>query len=149
MKGISTALFYSWVVSFFRLINDIIYSVQLTLLKSKIHRATVTESNLDYIGSITIDLHLMELANIKEYEQVQVLDITNGNRITTYAIAGPKNSGVICANGAASHLIKKGDLVIIVAYAQLTENEVENFIPKIVHVDKNNKPANLKDLVPR
>ena len=111
-----------------------------TLLKSKIHRATVTESNLDYIGSLTIDRYLMELADIKEYEQIQVLNVSNGNRLTTYAISGKRNSGVICANGAASHQIKKGDLIIIVSYAQVIEEELKNFKPKIVHVDKNNKP---------
>lgn len=111
-----------------------------TLLRSKIHRATVTESNIDYTGSLTIDSYLMELADIKEYEQIQVLNITNGNRLTTYAIAGQKNSGVICANGAASHQIKTGDLVIILSYGQFTEDEIKNHKPKIVHVDKNNKP---------
>ena len=110
-----------------------------TLLKSKIHRATVTESNLDYVGSLTIDSYLMELADIKEYEQIQVLNISNGNRLTTYAMSGQKNSGVICANGAASHQIKKGDLVIIVSYAQVNEEEIKNFKPRIIHVDKNNK----------
>ena len=111
-----------------------------TLLKSKIHRATVTESNVDYIGSLTIDSYLMELANIKEYEQIHILNITNGERLTTYAIAGTKNSGVICANGAASHKIKVGDLIIIVSYAQVDETELKDFKPKIVHVDKNNTP---------
>lgn len=110
-----------------------------TLLKSKIHRASVTESNINYIGSLTIDSYLMELADIKEYEQIQVLNITNGNRLTTYAIRGQKNSGVICANGAASHQIKVGDLVIILSYAQIND-EVKDFKPSIVLVDKNNRP---------
>ena len=118
-----------------------------TLLKSKIHRATVTESNLDYVGSLTIDSYLMELADIKEYEQIQVLNVTNGNRLTTYAISGQRNSCVICANGAASHQIKKGDLIIIVSYAQLDEKEIKNFKPKIVHVDKNNKADLTSDAV--
>ena len=118
-----------------------------TLLKSKIHRATVTESNLDYVGSLTIDSYLMELADIKEHEQIQVLNVTNGNRLTTYAISGQKNSGVICANGAASHQIKVGDLVIILSYAELNETELKNFKPKIVHVDKNNKPDITSDFV--
>ena len=118
-----------------------------TFLKSKIHRVTVTESNLDYVGSLTIDSYLMELADIKEYEQIQVLNISNGNRLTTYAISGKRNSGTICANGAASHQIKKGDLVIIVSYAQLDEKELQNFKPKIVHVDKNNKPDVTSDVV--
>ncbi|MBI2995116.1 MAG: aspartate 1-decarboxylase [Candidatus Melainabacteria bacterium] len=111
-----------------------------TFLKSKIHRATVTKSNLNYIGSLTIDSYLMELANIKEYEQIQVLNITNGERLITYAISGSKNSGTICVNGAASHKIKTEDIVIIVSYAQLNEEEVKNFKPKIIHVDKNNIP---------
>ena len=110
-----------------------------TLLKSKIHRASVTESNINYIGSLTIDSYLMELTDIKEYEQIQVLNITNGNRLTTYAIRGQKNSGVICANGAASHQIKVGDLVIILSYAQIND-EVKDFKPSIVLVDKNNRP---------
>ena len=111
-----------------------------TLLKSKIHRATVTESNVDYAGSLTIDSYLMELVDIKECEQIQVLNITNGNRLTTYAMAGPKNSGVICANGAASHQIKVGDLVIILSYGQFSEGEINNFKPRVVLVDKNNRP---------
>ena len=118
-----------------------------TLLKSKIHRATVTESNLDYAGSLTIDSYLMELADIKEHEQVHIINVTNGNRLITYAISGQKNSGVICANGGASHQIKKGDLIIIVSYAQLNEEEIKNFKPKIVHVDKNNKPDVTSDAV--
>ncbi|OGI20487.1 MAG: aspartate 1-decarboxylase [Candidatus Melainabacteria bacterium RIFCSPHIGHO2_02_FULL_34_12] len=111
-----------------------------TFLKSKIHRATVTESNINYVGSLTIDSYLMELSDIKEYEQIQVLNITNGERITTYAISGQRNSGVICANGAASHQIKVGDLVIILSYAQLDEKEIKIFKPNIVMVDKQNKP---------
>ena len=110
-----------------------------TFLKSKIHRATVTESNIDYAGSLTIDSALMELADIKEFEQVHVLNLKNGERLITYAISGKKNSGVICANGAASHKIKVEDVVIIVSYAQLREEELKNFKPKIVYVDKNNK----------
>ena len=118
-----------------------------TFLKSKIHRATVTESNVNYIGSLTIDSYLMELAGIKEYEQIQVLNITNGERLTTYAISGQKDSGVICANGASSHKIKVGDLVIIVSYAQLNENEINNFKPRIVLVNKNNRPMITDNLV--
>lgn len=117
-----------------------------TFLKSKIHRATVTESNIDYIGSLTIDSYLMELADIKEYEQIQVLNITNGERLTTYAIAATKNSGVICANGAASYKIKKGDLVIILSYVHLSEDEIKDFKPRTVHVDKNNMPTFSRDM---
>ncbi len=110
-----------------------------TFLKSKIHRATVTEANLNYEGSITIDSNLMDAACIDEYEQVHVLNITNGFRITTYAIRGPKNSGVICANGACSHQINTGNLVIILTYAQLNDIELKTYKPIKILVDKNNK----------
>jgi len=111
----------------------------LNLLKSKIHRATVTEANLDYIGSISIDEALMEAANIKEFEAVHVLNISNGERLITYAIKAPCNSGEICINGAAAHLAKKDDLVIIVAYCMLDQNQTSGHIPTIVHVDQKNQ----------
>ncbi|MDP2207718.1 MAG: aspartate 1-decarboxylase [Bacteroidota bacterium] len=104
-------------------------------LKSKIHNATVTEANLKYVGSITIDESLMIKADIKEYEKVLVVDNTNGNRLETYVIKGKKNSGHICMNGAAAHLIKKGHEIIIMTY-QITNKPVK---PTIVIVDKNNK----------
>lgn len=104
-------------------------------LKSKIHNATVTEANLKYVGSITIDESLMIKADIKEYEKVLVVDNTNGNRLETYVIKGKKNSGHICMNGAAAHLIKKGHQIIIMTY-QITNKPVK---PTIVIVDKNNK----------
>ena len=109
------------------------------MLKSKIHRATVTESDLNYIGSLTLDENLMDAAGFKEYEKIQVLDITNGNRIETYIICGTRGSGEVCINGAAAHLIHKDDLVIIVAYCQLDEIEVQNHTPKIVHVNIENQ----------
>ncbi len=109
-----------------------------TLLHSKIHRATVTQADLDYVGSITIDRDLMDAAGLIENEQVQVLDITNGNRLTTYVIEGPRASGVIAINGAAAHLVKVGDLVIICSYAQLNESELANHHPQIVLVDEHN-----------
>lgn len=110
-----------------------------TMLKSKIHRATVTEANVDYEGSITIDPLLMEAADMLEFEQVHVLDINNGSRLTTYAIPGEPASGVICINGAAARLVNEGDLVIILAYDQLTEAEAKQHQPRLVYVDAENR----------
>lgn len=110
-----------------------------TLLKSKIHRATVTDANLHYEGSVTIDAALMELSNIVPFEQVQIYDVNNGNRLTTYAIQGPPDSGVICINGAAAHLVQPGDLIIICSYAQFSESEIASFVPSVVHVDGQNR----------
>jgi len=109
------------------------------MLKGKIHRATVTEADLNYIGSLTLDEDLMDAAGLREYEKIGVLDITNGNRIETYIIRGEKGSGQVCINGAAAHLISKGDLVIIVAYCQLNETEAQIHKPKIVHVNSENQ----------
>jgi len=106
------------------------------MLKSKIHRATITDSNIDYEGSITIDRKLMEEADILPYEQVQVLDINNGSRFTTYAIEG--GPGEICVNGAAARLVSVGDLVIILSYCHLKDEEARSFRPTLVHVDANN-----------
>lgn len=110
-----------------------------TMLKSKIHRATVTEANLHYEGSITIDRDLMDAAGLIEYEQVHVYDIDNGNRFSTYVIGGKPGSGVICLNGAAARMASKGDLVIIACYAAYEEKELENFRPTMVYVDKANR----------
>lgn len=104
-------------------------------LRSKIHKATITEANLEYVGSITIDEELMKKADLKEYEKVLVVDNTNGNRLETYVIKGEKNSGVVCSNGAAAHLIKKGDEVIVMAF-ELGRNPRK---PKNVLVDRNNR----------
>ena len=112
--------------------------MQRILLKSKIHRATVTDAQLHYEGSVTIDLDLMQAADIVEHEQVQIYDVDNGNRLTTYAIAGPAGSGVICINGAAAHLVSAGHLVIICSYAQIEEVELANHHPKVVYVDAGN-----------
>jgi len=109
-----------------------------TMLKSKIHRATVTDANINYEGSITIDRKLMEAADIIPYEHVHVLNINNGARFSTYAIEGEENSGGICLNGAAARLAVRGDLVIILTYTQVPEEETKNYRPKIVHVDENN-----------
>ena len=109
-----------------------------TMLKSKIHRARVTDANIDYEGSITIDKKLMAEADILPYEQVQVLNINNGARFSTYAIEGREGSGEICLNGAAARLVVKGDLVIILTYTELSEEEAQNHTPKIVHVNEEN-----------
>jgi len=108
------------------------------MLKGKIHRATVTEADLNYIGSLTLDEDLMDAAGFREYEKIGVLDITNGNRVDTYIISGERGSGKVCINGAAAHLINKDDLVIIVAYCQLNEAEAQIHQPKIVHVNSEN-----------
>ena len=104
----------------------------LNILKSKIHRVVITEANLDYIGSITIDEDLMDAANIYAGERVQVVDNTNGARLETYVIPGKRGSGCICMNGAAAHLIRVGDIVIIMAYAMMTPEEQATFKPAIV-----------------
>jgi aspartate 1-decarboxylase len=110
------------------------------MLKSKIHRATITEANLTYEGSLTIDGRLMELANILSYEMVYVYNINNGERFETYAIEGEAGSGVICLNGAAARKGMPGDLIIITTFASLTASEVEAHQPQIVYVDSRNRP---------
>lgn len=113
--------------------------MQIELLKSKIHRATVTQANLNYIGSITIDESLMEAANLIEFEKVQVLNINNGERFDTYIIKGEKNSGVLSLNGAAARKVVVGDLVIIASYATMDFNEAKSFTPEVIFPDENNK----------
>jgi aspartate 1-decarboxylase len=110
-----------------------------TMLKGKIHRARVTEANIDYEGSITIDKDLMEAADILQYEQVHVLDVDNGARLVTYAIEGERGSGVICMNGAAARLVYKGDTVIIISYCTVNEAEARNHVPKLVYVNSKNQ----------
>ena len=112
------------------------------MLKGKIHRAHITDCNIDYEGSITIDRKLMEEADILPYEQVQVLDINNGSRFTTYAIEG--GPGEICVNGAAARLVSLGDLVIILSYCHLNDEEARTFRPKLVHVDANNVSTSVR-----
>lgn len=109
------------------------------MLRAKIHRATVTDANLEYVGSLTIDQDLMDAAGIVQWEAVLVSDLTNGSRHETYAIAGPRGSGVICANGAAAHLVKRGDKVIVMSFGQLTEAEIPEHRPRIVLVDEANR----------
>ena len=114
--------------------------MQLTLLKGKIHRATITQCDLNYEGSISVDTALMERAGILPHEQVDVLNINNGQRFTTYAIPAAVGSGTIGVNGAAARLAQKGDLVIIVAYARMEEAEAKSFQPRVLLVDAKNKP---------
>lgn len=113
--------------------------MEIEMLKGKIHRATVTQAELDYVGSITVDEALLGAAGIREYQKVQVVNINNGNRIETYTIAGEKDSGVICLNGAAARHFSPNDLVIIMAYASYNEKDLENYSPKVVFVDDENK----------
>lgn len=112
-----------------------------TYLKSKIHRAVVTQAALDYVGSITVDENLMDACGIIEYEKVQVADVDNGNRLETYVIAGERGSGVICLNGAAARLVNEGDKVIIMSYAQMTPEEFVENPPKVVFVNEKNEIA--------
>jgi len=111
----------------------------LKMLKGKIHRAVVRQAELNYVGSITVDPELMEAAGIFEYENVQIVDIENGNRFETYTIAGDPGSGMICLNGAAARQVLAGDHIIIMAYAQMTPEEALDFKPKVVFVDENNQ----------
>ena len=114
------------------------------MFHGKIHRATVTEANLEYMGSITIDSELLELSGILPGERVQVVDNNNGNRLETYVIAGEPGSGVICLNGAAARQVVVGDTVIIIAYAMMNEEEAKNFGPKVVMVDEKNRPIKVR-----
>lgn len=111
-----------------------------TMLKSKIHRARVTDANLEYEGSLTIDEELMKAANILPFEQIKVYNISNGARFDTYAIPGPPGKGDICLNGAAARMGAKGDLIIIVTYAQYSDPEITTYKPKVVLVGEGNKP---------
>lgn len=113
----------------------------LNMLKGKIHRATVRQAALDYVGSITVDERLMEAAGIREYEQVQIVDVDNGQRFETYVIAGERNSGTICLNGAAARCVAVGDKVIIMCYAQMTPEEADANPPRVVFVDEANRPS--------
>lgn len=117
----------------------------ITMLKSKIHRAIVTEADVDYVGSITVDSDLLEASGILEYEKVAVVDITNGARLETYTIAGERGSGIICLNGAAAKLIEKGDKVIIMAYADMDKDEAGTFRPTVVFVDDDNHITSIKN----
>ena len=113
--------------------------MQITTLRSKIHRATVTQSELDYVGSITIDEDLLDAAGIYEYEKVQISDVNNGNRFETYVIKGERGTGVVCLNGSTARCVHIKDKIIIMAYAQMEPNELEENQPKVVFVDNNNR----------
>jgi aspartate 1-decarboxylase len=120
--------------------------MQRTMCKGKIHRATVTQANLNYVGSITIDADLLEAADIYPYEKVQVVNINNGSRFETYALPGARGSGVICMNGAAARLAAEGDLVIILSYAQYDEQEIRSLKPRLVFVDADNHITETKQV---
>jgi len=109
------------------------------MMKSKIHRATVTDADLHYVGSVTIDRDLMDAANLLEFEQVAIVDIDNGARLETYVIEGERGTGAICLNGAAARLVHKGDKVIVISYAEYDEAELDSYTPTIVHVDTANQ----------
>jgi aspartate 1-decarboxylase len=110
-----------------------------TMLKSKIHRATVTGSDLHYVGSITIDQDLLDAADIREHEQVQVVDVDNGARFETYTISGERGSGEICINGAAARLVHTGDTIIVISYAEYSDDELDTYEPRVVHVNRDNE----------
>lgn len=109
------------------------------MFKAKIHRATVTHADLDYEGSVTIDHDLLDAAGILPHEEVHIWNVTNGSRLSTYALSGPRGSGAICINGAAAHLTKPGDLVILATFAQMPEEQARSFVPTVVRVDSNNR----------
>lgn len=111
----------------------------ITMLKAKIHRATVTQAELDYVGSITVDIALLEQAGIFEYEKVQIVDVNNGARFETYTIAGERGSGVMCLNGAAARMVQTGDKIILMAYTQVTPEEAKELRPTVLFVDDANK----------
>ena len=111
----------------------------ITMLKAKIHRATVTQAELDYVGSIIVDMDLLEQAGILEYEKVQIVDVNNGSRFETYTIAGERGSGVMCLNGAAARMVQTGDKIILMAYAQVTPEEASELRPTVLFVDEKNK----------
>ena len=112
-----------------------------TMMFAKIHRATVTDAVLDYEGSLSIDEHLLELSGIRPYEQIAVLNINNGQRFETYAIKAPRHSGLMQVNGAAARLAQRGDLIIVITYAQMTAEEATDWQPTVVHVDNQNRPV--------
>ena len=119
--------------------------MQISMLKSKIHRAVVTQAELNYVGSVTIDEDLMDAAGLFEYEHVHIINVNSGSRIETYVIAGERGSGVICLNGAAARSGQKGDLVIIMAYANMTPEEIKAHRPKVVFVGDNNEIVQVAD----
>jgi aspartate 1-decarboxylase len=121
------------------------------MLKSKIHRGTVTGSDLHYVGSITVDQDLLDAADIREHEQVHVVDVDNGARFETYTISGERGSGQICVNGAAARLVHSGDTIIVISYADYDEEELDSYVPRVVHVNRDNEivltDATVKELL--
>lgn len=113
--------------------------MNVTMLKGKIHRATVKQAELDYVGSITVDMDLLDAAGILEYEKVQIVNVNNGNRFETYTIAGERGSGLICLNGAAARCVQVGDKIILMAYCEMDNEEAKNHKPKVVFVNEENK----------
>ncbi|MEJ2106689.1 MAG: aspartate 1-decarboxylase [Acidiferrobacteraceae bacterium] len=122
--------------------------MQRTMLKAKLHRATVTRSELDYEGSVAIDERLLEAADIHEYERIEVYNVTNGERFTTYAIRAQEGSGTISVNGAAAHKANPGDVVIICSYANVDEKDLVNFKPRLVYVDEKNRVSHTRNAIP-
>lgn len=118
--------------------------MMLTMMKSKVHRATVTEANLHYKGSLTLDPDLMEAANLRPFEQVHVVNINTGARFETYLILGERGKGTCCLNGAAARLGQPGDLVILITYAQMSAEEADDFEPRVVHVDEQNRITSIE-----
>ena len=116
-----------------------------TMMHGKIHRATITDANIDYVGSITIDPVLYESAGILPFEKVHVVDVNNGARFETYVIEGERGSGDMCVNGAAARLVQRGDKVIVIAYAEMEDDEAKRLVPKVVLVDNDNRPLTLAD----
>jgi aspartate 1-decarboxylase len=123
-------------------------SMQSTMLKAKLHRATVTHSELEYEGSCAIDGKLLDTAGILEYEKIEIYNVTNGERFTTYAIRAQDNSGIISVNGAAAHKADPGDIIIIAAYVVLSQQELTNYKPTLVYLDENNQITHCKNSIP-
>lgn len=119
-----------------------------TMCKGKIHRATVTDANLHYVGSLTVDVDLLERSDILPYEQVQVVNVNNGSRLVTYAIPGQRGSGTMCLNGAAARLGQKGDIIIVIAYGHFNDAEARALRPRVVLVDEQNRPIETQDAPP-
>ena len=115
------------------------------MMTSKIHRATVTQADLDYVGSITVDIDLLEAADLLPGERVDICNCTNGNRLSTYVIPGERGAGEICVNGAAAHLVSPGDVVILIAYSQMSDAEARTYLPRVVFVDEANKIVSAGD----
>lgn len=144
LSWVNYALLKVFFYSYFR--QERKYEMKIKMLKGKIHRATVVQAELDYVGSITIDEELLEAAGILEYEQVQIVDVNNGSRFETYAISGDRGSGMICLNGAAARCVSTGDKVIIMSYCDCDMEEAKIHRPAVVFVDEENKISRINQL---